>query len=128
VLGQLVYRLNVNAPVIRMMARGHVYVDPNWLKGERFAQKLSVVRATGARHGSIRFVTGMLDLMRSRSDFLEAARRFTEPILSWPHRSRRDCGSTRRPKKRREAVLNFDPSGLGGYIVLLDGRTIVRNQ
>ena len=81
VLGQLVYRLNVNAPVIRMMARGHVYVDPNWLKGERFDQKLSVVRATGARHGSIRFVTGMLDLMKSRSDFLEAARRFTEPIL-----------------------------------------------
>ena len=51
------------------------------LKGERFDQKLAVVRATGARHGSIRFVTGMLDLMKSRSDFLEAARRFTEPIL-----------------------------------------------
>jgi hypothetical protein len=81
VLGQLVYRLNLNAPVIRMMARGHVYVDPDWLKGERFDQKLAVVRATGARHASIRFVTGLLDLMTSRLDFLEAARRFTEPIL-----------------------------------------------
>jgi pimeloyl-ACP methyl ester carboxylesterase len=64
-----------------MMARGHVYVDPDWLKGERFDQKLAVVRARGARHASIRFVTGMLDLMTSRSDFLEAARRFTKPIL-----------------------------------------------
>jgi pimeloyl-ACP methyl ester carboxylesterase len=81
VLGQLVYRLNVNAPLIRMMAREHVYVDPDWLKGERFDQKLAVVRATGARHASIRFVTGMLDLMTTRAQFLETARRFKEPIL-----------------------------------------------
>ena len=81
VLGQLLYRLNVNPPVVRMMARGHVYVDPDWLQGERLTQKLTVVRATGARHASIRFVTGMLDLMASRSDFVEAARRFAEPIL-----------------------------------------------
>jgi pimeloyl-ACP methyl ester carboxylesterase len=81
VLGELLYRLNVNPPVVRMMARGHVYVDPGWLQGERLAQKMTVVRATGARHASIRFVTGMLDLMTSRSDFLEAARQFKEPIL-----------------------------------------------
>lgn len=81
VLGQLLYLLNVNPPVVQMMARGHVYVDPDWLQGERLAQKLTVVRARGARHASIRFVTGMLDLMTSRSDFLEAARRFKEPIL-----------------------------------------------
>ena len=81
VLGQLLYRLNVNPPVVRMMARGHVYVDPDWLQGERLAQKMTVVRATGARHASIRFVTGMLDLMTSRSDFVEAARQFKDPIL-----------------------------------------------
>jgi hypothetical protein len=81
VLGPLIYRLNVNPPVVRMMARGHVYADPDWLQGERLAQKLTVVRAAGARHASIRFVTGMLDLMTSRSDFLEAARHFKEPIL-----------------------------------------------
>ena len=81
VLGQLLYRLNVNPQVVRTMARGHVYVDRDWLQGERLAQKMTVVRATGARHASIRFVTGMLDLMTSRSDFLEAARQFKEPIL-----------------------------------------------
>jgi pimeloyl-ACP methyl ester carboxylesterase len=67
--------------VVHMMARGHVYVDPSWLQGERLAQKLRVVRATGARHASIRFVTGMLDWMMSRLDFLDAAQRFEEPIL-----------------------------------------------
>jgi pimeloyl-ACP methyl ester carboxylesterase len=80
-LGPLIYRLNVNPPIVRMMARGHVYSDPDWLQGERLAQKLTVVRAAGARHASIRFVTGMLDLMTSRSDFLEVARRFNEPLL-----------------------------------------------
>jgi pimeloyl-ACP methyl ester carboxylesterase len=80
-LGQILYRLNVNPPIVRMMARGHIYVDPNWLRGERLAQKMTVVRAPGARHASMRFVTGMLDLMKSRSEFLETARRFREPIL-----------------------------------------------
>src|SRR4029078_13363830 len=43
VLGQLLYRLNVNQPMVRLMARGHVYADPDWLTGERFAQKMTVV-------------------------------------------------------------------------------------
>ena len=80
-LGPFLYRMNVNPPIVRMMARGHVYVDPHWLQGERLTQKMTVVRAIGARHASIRFVTGVLDLMTSRSDFLDAARRFRDPIL-----------------------------------------------
>jgi pimeloyl-ACP methyl ester carboxylesterase len=52
-LGSVLYRLNVNAPVVRMMARGHVYSDPNWLIGERFKQKMAVTRAPGARYASI---------------------------------------------------------------------------
>ncbi len=39
VLGQLLYRLNVNRPVVRMMARGHVYVDPHWLHGRAFSSE-----------------------------------------------------------------------------------------
>jgi hypothetical protein len=68
-LGSVLYRLNVNAPVVRMMARGHVYSDPNWLIGERFKQKMAVTRAPGARYASIRFVTGMLDLVSDRPSF-----------------------------------------------------------
>jgi len=81
VLGDLLYRLNVNPPVVRMMARGHVYSDPNWLRGEHFTQKMVVVAAQGARHASIRFVTGMLDLMPDRSSFLQTAQRVNAPIL-----------------------------------------------
>ena len=81
VLGQLLYRLNVSPPIIRMMARGHVYADPDWLTSERLAEKMHVVSAPGARHASIRFVTGMLDLMASRTSFVETARGIKEPIL-----------------------------------------------
>ena len=79
VFGALLYRLNVNAPVVRMMARGHVYSDPNWLMAERFQQKMAVTSAPGARHASIRFITGMLDLISDRASFIELARR--DPIL-----------------------------------------------
>ena len=80
-LGPLLYRLNVNRPVVRMMARGHVYADPGWLHGERLADKLAVTRAPGARHASARFVTGGLDPVQSREEFLTLARRVTDPIL-----------------------------------------------
>ena len=80
-LGSVLYRLNVNAPVVRMMARGHVYSDPNWLIGERFKQKMTVTRAPGARYASIRFVTGMLDLVSDRTSFIELAKRVEDPML-----------------------------------------------
>lgn len=81
-LGPLLYRLNVNQRIVRMMARGHVYADPNWLRGQRLAQKMAIVNAAGARHASIRFVTGMLDPMPSRASFIEMVKRVKEPILS----------------------------------------------
>jgi pimeloyl-ACP methyl ester carboxylesterase len=80
-LGSVLYRLNVNAPVVRMMARGHVYSDPNWLIGERFKQKMAVTRAPGARYASIRFVTGMLDLVSDRPSFIELAEHVKDRIL-----------------------------------------------
>ncbi len=57
VLGQLLYQLNVNPAMVRLMARGHVYADPDWLTGERFIQKMAVVTGEGARHAAIRFVS-----------------------------------------------------------------------
>jgi pimeloyl-ACP methyl ester carboxylesterase len=80
-IGNLIYRLNVNPFMVRMMALGHVYRDPGALAPDKLAEKLAVTRAAGARHASIRFVTGELDPMTSREEFLDAARQVTEPIL-----------------------------------------------
>jgi pimeloyl-ACP methyl ester carboxylesterase len=80
-IGDLIYRLNVNPLMVRMMALGHVYRDPGALASDKLAEKLAVTRARGARHASIRFVTGELDPMTSRDEFLDTARQVSEPIL-----------------------------------------------
>jgi pimeloyl-ACP methyl ester carboxylesterase len=81
VVGPLLYRLNVSPFIVRKMARGHVYSDPDWLVGERLVAKLAVTRASGARHGSVRFVTGALDRVESRAAFLDLAKGAKVPIL-----------------------------------------------
>jgi pimeloyl-ACP methyl ester carboxylesterase len=81
VIGSALYTLNVNQPMIRMMARGHVYADPGWLNERRLIEKLAVTNAQGARHASFRFVAGELDPMSTREEFLATVRRVTDPIL-----------------------------------------------
>jgi pimeloyl-ACP methyl ester carboxylesterase len=82
VLGPILYKLNVNRFVVRTMAAGHVYADPRWLDRERLPEKLAVTRARGARFASIRFVTGALDRVASRQDFLDLAQHAGIPMLT----------------------------------------------
>ncbi|HTJ57927.1 MAG TPA: alpha/beta hydrolase [Devosiaceae bacterium] len=82
VLGEALYRLNVNGPVIGMMTRGHVYEDPARVTAQWMREKRRVTDSAGARHAGFRFVTGELDLFRSQQDYLTAARRLTVPTLA----------------------------------------------
>jgi len=82
IVGAALYRLNVNRPVIGMMARGHVYSDPQWLAGDRLKAKLAVTESRGARHGSARFVCGCLDPFANRAEQGAAVERITDPILN----------------------------------------------
>jgi pimeloyl-ACP methyl ester carboxylesterase len=82
VLGPLLYKMNVNRLVVRRMAAGHVYADPAWLSGERLREKLAVTRARGSRFASIRFVTGGLDPVETREQFLALAQRAAIPMLT----------------------------------------------
>ncbi len=93
VLGPLLYKLNVNRIVVQFMAAGHVYADPAWLNGDRLREKLAVTRARGSRFASIRFVTGELDPIDTREQFLALARQAAIPMLTvygeqTPRRSR----------------------------------------
>ena len=81
VLGFLLYKLNVNRVVVRFMAAGHVYADPAWLSDERQREKLAVARARGSRFASIRFVTGELDPVETREQFLALARQAAIQML-----------------------------------------------
>jgi len=80
-IGPLLYRLNMSRFVVTRMAREHVYEDPGWLSGDRLSAKLAVTRTSGARHASVRFVSGALDRVESRAAFLDLARRADLPIL-----------------------------------------------
>jgi pimeloyl-ACP methyl ester carboxylesterase len=81
IVGPLLYWLNVNRLVVRHMAAGHVCTDARWLHDERLREKLAVTRSAGARFSSIRFVTGKLDPLTTRTEFLDLARRSPVPIL-----------------------------------------------
>lgn len=81
VLGPLIYCLNVNPFVIRMMVAGHVYSDPSALSAEQRKDKQRVIGSSGARFGSAAFVTGALDRVDSREAFLDLARRAGLRIL-----------------------------------------------
>jgi pimeloyl-ACP methyl ester carboxylesterase len=81
IIGSLLYRLNVNRLVIQHMAAGHVYADARWLHGDRLREKLAVTRSGGARFSSIRFVTGKLDPLTARTEFLDLAQRSPVPTL-----------------------------------------------
>jgi pimeloyl-ACP methyl ester carboxylesterase len=80
-IGSLLYRLNVNSFVVRKMVAGHVYSDPTWLSGERLIEKRQVIDAPGARFASAAFVTGALDRVSTRADFLALAGRAGIPIF-----------------------------------------------
>src|ERR687897_140111 len=82
VIGELLYRLNVSRPVVRMMYRRHVFADPAFLTDNLLADRMRVTRHPGARFASACFVTGALDPFDDRASFLAAARRVQGPILT----------------------------------------------
>ena len=79
VIGELIYRLNVSRPVVRMMYRRHVFADPGFLSDELLAERMRVTRRPGARFASACFVTGALDPFDDRAAFLAAAAGNPEP-------------------------------------------------
>ena len=98
VIGELIYRLNVSRPVVRMMYRRHVFTDPASLTDDLLAERMRVARRPGARFASACFVTGALDPYDDRAAFLAAAGRVQSPILMlWgpdaPPRSRAEMAA-----------------------------------
>jgi pimeloyl-ACP methyl ester carboxylesterase len=81
VIGDLLYRLNVSRPVVRMMYRRHVLADPAFLTDALLCRRMRLTRQPGARFASACFVTGALDPFDDRAAFLAAARRVHKPIL-----------------------------------------------
>jgi hypothetical protein len=78
-VGPLLYRVNIAAPVIRMMYRRHVYADEQHLTPVLLDEKVAVARRSGGRYASVSFVTGALDPVRSRESLLALIRAPSAP-------------------------------------------------
>jgi pimeloyl-ACP methyl ester carboxylesterase len=98
VIGELIYRLNVSRPVVRMMYRRHVFADPAFVSDDLLAERMRATRRRGARFASACFVTGALDPFDDRAAFLASAGRVRSPMLMlWgpdtPPRSRAEMAA-----------------------------------
>jgi pimeloyl-ACP methyl ester carboxylesterase len=105
VIGELLYRLNVSRPVVRMMYRRHVFADPAFLTDDLLADRMRLTRQPGARFASACFVTGALDPFDDRAAFLAAARRVQGPMLML-------YGPDTPPKSRAEMQALADLPGI----------------
>jgi len=105
VIGELLYRLNVSRPVVRMMYRRHVFADPAVLTDDLLADRMRLTRQPGARFASACFVTGALDPFDDRAGFLAAARRVQGPMLML-------YGPDTPPKSRAEMQALADLPGI----------------
>jgi pimeloyl-ACP methyl ester carboxylesterase len=81
VIGEALYRLNISPPVIGRMMRAHVYADRERVTPDLVRAKHAITRQRNGRFGTAAFVTGGLDLVASRDDFLALFGEDLPPVL-----------------------------------------------
>ena len=70
VLGQALYKVNTTPGFLRYMYGSHVYADKTKLTDDFIQQKWEITQQPGARFAPAAFVTGNLDPVQQRQDFL----------------------------------------------------------
>jgi pimeloyl-ACP methyl ester carboxylesterase len=80
-LGQILYYLNTRPSFLRLMYKRHVYVDQTKLTPEFIAQKARITSKKGARYAPAAFVTGSIDPVNNREEFLNDLSSLTIPVL-----------------------------------------------
>ena len=80
-VGEALYRLNISKPMIGRMMRAHVYADPAHVTPRVIAEKHAITRHPGGRFGTAAFVTGGLDPVETRDEFLALFAPGLPPLL-----------------------------------------------
>ncbi|GJE58887.1 alpha/beta fold hydrolase [Methylobacterium trifolii] len=94
ILGDALYRINISPPIIGRMMRAHVYADPAHVTPGVIAEKHAVTRQRNGRFGTAAFVTGGLDPVETRADFLRLFAGTIPPVLMLrPERAPRRSGA-----------------------------------
>jgi pimeloyl-ACP methyl ester carboxylesterase len=80
-LGAALYALNTTESFIGWMMRRHVYANPEMVSAELLAMRSAVARQRGARFGAAAFVTGGLDAVATRDEWLTLVERCASPLF-----------------------------------------------
>ncbi len=81
IIGQLLYKLNTLPSFLKFMYRRHVYVDAEKLTPDFIQEKWESTQQSGGRFAPAAFVTGCLDLVKTRSDLLALVKQISAPIM-----------------------------------------------
>ncbi|MDJ0573619.1 MAG: alpha/beta hydrolase [Xenococcaceae cyanobacterium MO_234.B1] len=81
IIGQALYYLNTTPSFLRLMYKRHVYVDETKLTPEFIAQKHQITSKNGARYAPAAFVTGAIDPVANREEFLHLLSSVSMPVL-----------------------------------------------
>jgi pimeloyl-ACP methyl ester carboxylesterase len=81
IIGQALYYLNTTPSFLRLMYKRHVYVDETKLTPEFIAQKHQITSKHGARYAPAAFVTGAIDPVATREEFLSYVSSVSIPVL-----------------------------------------------
>ncbi|MEO0942469.1 MAG: alpha/beta fold hydrolase [Cyanobacteria bacterium J06642_12] len=79
-LGQALYALNTHPAFLKWMYQRHVYVDGDKLTPDFMTVKHQITQQPGARFAPAAFVTGGLDPMGDREEWLRVGRSLTMPV------------------------------------------------
>lgn len=79
-LGQALYGVNTHPEFLKWMYRRHVYVDGDKLTPDFMSVKHQITQQPGARFAPAAFVTGGLDPMEDREEWLKVGRSLTMPV------------------------------------------------
>lgn len=80
-LGQFLYGLNTTPGFLKFMYRRHVFVNEARLTPDFIEAKHQITQQPGARFAPAAFVTGTLDPVANRDEFLTVGRSLTIPTL-----------------------------------------------
>jgi len=81
IFGQALYQMNTTSSFLRLMYKRHVYVDDTKLTPEFIAHKRQITQQQGARFAPVAFVTGAIDPVRERTDFLAYFQSLSVPVM-----------------------------------------------
>ncbi len=82
ILGQSLYKLNTTPSFLGLMYRRHVYGNPAKVTSEFIDSKRQITQQPGARFAPAAFVTGSLDPVQNRDDFLALFPPLSMPVLA----------------------------------------------